>query len=177
LFSEFGREVRVKKLTAMLLLLLGTFLLSGTIMSAVPVDERAPDFALPSLAGKNLRLSEYRSEVVVLNFWTIRCGKCRDTIASLESIYQQHKDDGLQVLSVGLENKRYKAVEYVAETGATFPVMTDDRKNSVSRLYEIRTLPLVVVIDRDGIIRHVHSSFDAGSSKQIAAEVAALLAM
>lgn len=167
----------MRKLSAMLLLLLGTFLLPGIVVAAIPLDESAPDFALPSLDGPNLRLSEYRPEVVVLNFWSIRCGKCRDAIASLESIYQQQKEDGLQVLSVGLENKRYKAVEYVAETGATFPVMTDDQKNTVSKLYEVRMLPLVVVIDRDGIVRHVHTSFDAGSSKQIAAEVAALLAM
>jgi len=166
----------VKKVLATLLLSLGIWLLPGIAASAVTVDERAPDFALRSLDGKNLRLSEYRSEVVVLNFWSVWCGKCRDAIASLERLSTQHGENGLQVLSVGIEKNLEKANEYVRETGVTFPVMTDDRKKSVSRLYDIRLLPLTVVIDREGNVRYVHSNFDSGSSEQIAAEVAALLA-
>ena len=70
--------------------------------AALQVDEMAPDFVLRSLDDGNLRLSEFRSEVVVLNFWSVWCSNCRDAASALEEFYQQYESAGLQVLSVGV---------------------------------------------------------------------------
>ena len=144
--------------------------------SSVSIGDRAPDFVLRSLAGKNLRLSEYRSEVVVLNFWATWCSKCRDAMPVLNSIYQQYQPEGLQVLSVGVDGDSQKAIDFTADLGINFPVMPDNEKKTVSRMYELGSMPLTLVIDREGNVRHIQKGFKRDSGEKIEAVVAKLLA-
>jgi peroxiredoxin len=144
--------------------------------SSVSIGDRAPDFALRSLAGKNLRLSEYRSEVVVLNFWATWCNKCRDAMPVLNSIYQQYQPEGLQVFSVGVDGGSLKAAELATDMGITFPIMPDNEKKTVSRMYELGSMPLTLVIDREGNVRHIQKGFKRDSGEKIEAVVAKLLA-
>ncbi len=69
----------------------------------------APDFALKSTAGRNIRLSEYRSEVVALAFWASWCGDCRDQLPALERLQQALAADGLQVLTVSFDDQTEQA--------------------------------------------------------------------
>lgn len=152
-----------------------TTLLCGTASSSVDAGAPAPDFALRSLAGKNLRLSEYRSEVVVLNFWSSWCGKCRQVMPVLDGLYQQHRDAGLHVLGVGVEGLFDKSSSVAAELELAFPILTDERQH-VSKLYDLNRLPLTLIIDREGNVRYVHKGFDGDSGARIASQVAELLA-
>ena len=61
-------------------------------------SEPAPDFALKSMTGENLRLSEYRGEVVILNFWSTDCGTCVLQMPAVQKLYEQYRGSGLQVL-------------------------------------------------------------------------------
>ena len=144
--------------------------------SPVSIGHRAPDFSLRSLDGTNLRLSEYRSEVVVLNFWATWCSKCRDAMPVLNSIYQQYQSEGLQVLSVGIDGDSQKAIELTTANGIAFPVMPDNEKKTISRMYELGEMPLTLVIDREGNVRHIHKGFKKDSGATIEAMVAKLLA-
>ena len=159
----------------LLVLAAATSLLSVAAATSVAVGERAPDFALQSLEGTNLRLSEFRSEVVVLNFWAPWCNKCRDTLQSLDTLYRDHQADGLQVLAVGIEKDPEHARELISELRTTFPVVTDGKKSRVSRLYDLGKLPLTIVIDREGNVRHVHEGAKRNNFQQIQAQVSALL--
>ena len=150
--------------------------LSAVGASPVSVGDRAPDFALRSLEGSNLRLSEYRSEVVVLNFWATWCGKCRDALPVLNALYQQYQSEGLQVFAVGVDGKSQKAIEFAADARVSFPVMTDNENKTVSRMYDLGSMPLTLIIDREGNVRHIHEGFKKNSGAKIAAEVATLLA-
>ena len=63
--------------------LAGLLVVAGSVSAATQLlGSEAPDFVLKSVAGKNLRLSEYRGDVVMLSFWATWCGDCR---AQLES--------------------------------------------------------------------------------------------
>ena len=167
----------MEKITAQFLAFLFCLLsLSAVGASSFSVGERAPDFALPTLAGKNLRLSEYRSEVVVLNFWATWCGKCSDAMPVLESLYEQHQGAGLNVIAVGVDAESHKAVELINAADISFPVLTDDATKTVSRLYDLGKLPLTLVIDREGNVRHIHTGFSKESGARMMAEVAELLA-
>jgi thiol-disulfide isomerase/thioredoxin len=70
------KTISVKIFTALILM----FSSMGIAASSAVVGQPAPDFVLRSTDGSNLRLSEYRSEVVVLSFWAPWCGKCRDSM-------------------------------------------------------------------------------------------------
>ena len=120
----------------------------------------APDFALKSTAGKNVRLSEYRSEVVAVTFWASWCGGCRDNLATLEKLQQEVGVDGLRVLGVSFDKDMLAASEAAAAAGATFPILLDT-VGDVGRQYHVGRLPLVVLVDRGGKIR---ASYEGGRS-------------
>jgi peroxiredoxin len=116
-----------------------------------PLGEPAPDFALKSIAGTNLRLSEYRGEVVVLTFWASWCGECRHTLTALNSIVAP-SGDGPVVLGINLDGDIARAASVAQSVGCRFPTLVDTRQQ-VGRLYSLDHLPLTLVLDRDGIVR------------------------
>ncbi len=121
----------------------------------------APDFALRSLDGKNRRLSEMRGEVVMINFWATWCGPCREEMPLLDRIYQQYRPVGFQVLGVNVDEAGSRAGDMAKSLGVTFPVLFDDDK-SVSRLYDIGSMPMTVLIARDGTVRYLHKGYQHG---------------
>ena len=137
--------------------------------------ETAPDFALKNLAGKNLRLSEYRGEVVLVSFWSVRCGKCREQLSTVDDLYSQHEGEGFQVLSVSIDKKVDKARQMAAGLGLRFPVLSDDDRVA-SRLYDINELPMTVLIDPHGTVRHVHKGYAPGDADTYRTELEELLA-
>jgi len=69
----------------------------------------APDFVLKSITGKNLRLSEYRGEVVMLTFWAAWCGDCRAQLAELGAMRDRYQDAGVELLAVSLDQNAKQA--------------------------------------------------------------------
>ncbi|MEE4185395.1 MAG: TlpA disulfide reductase family protein [Gammaproteobacteria bacterium] len=159
--------------------LLAALALAGAgSVSASParlLEAPAPDFALRSLSGSNLRLSEYRSEVVIVNFWSRWCGKCAAAMSTLESLQQQYADAGVRILGVAVEGKAEKAAATMAELGLSYPQLLDSTQQ-VSRDYDLSRLPATLVIDREGTVRFVYQGSDAADAAALAANVNALLA-
>jgi peroxiredoxin len=112
------------------------------------VGEPSPDFALASNTGVNLRLSEYRGEIVLLNFWA---------------------------LSVNVDDNRAKVEQDLRALKLGFPVMFDTDQ-AASKLYDLPTLPVTLLIDRRGQLRFVHQGYKAGDEKVYKDELANLLA-
>lgn len=139
------------------------------------VEMPAPDFALASSVGQNLRLSEFRGDVVILNFWSIRCGRCREQLAQLDAIDRANRPSGLRVLGVNVDGDGTAAAREAARRELGFPVLFDTDKR-VSRLYDPRKLPMTFVIDPHGIVRHIHDGYSRGDEALYAREVADLLA-
>ena len=138
------------------------FVVAIDVTAAVPgIDESAPDFALRSKDGDNLRLSEYRGDVVLLNFWTRSCGRCREQLDQLEQLYQTFGDDGVMVLSVAITDDPHHVDEIITDLGLSFPILYDDRKVA-ARLYEPSSIPLTLLIDPHGIVRYTHKKYRRG---------------
>ena len=138
------------------------------------VGSEAPDFALRSSLGENLRLSEYRGQVVMLNFWATWCGPCRQEMPLLEDIYGRYEPAGFSLLAINLDEENEDALDMASALGVTFPLLFDDEK-TVSRLYDIRAMPMTVLIDRDGRVRHVHQGYRPGYESRYLDEVRSLL--
>lgn len=141
---------------------------------AVTMDEDAPDFTLKSLEGANLRLEEYRGQVVLINFWATWCGPCRQEMPILDRLHQRYEDTGFTVLGVNVEGEAGPAQELVDKTKVTFPVLIDDGQR-VSELYDLEAMPSTYVLDRDGNLRYVHRGYKPGDEAKYVEVVKALI--
>ena len=138
------------------------------------VGQPAPDFALKSLGGENLRLSEFRGEVVMINFWATWCGPCRQEMPLLDELYRRYKKVGFRLLGVNIDDDLRSAVKMVDVLGVSFPVLLDERKQ-VSRLYDVNAMPATLLIDRSGIVRYIHHGYRSGYEQSYVDEIRELL--
>jgi len=138
------------------------------------IGQSAPDFALKSSSGENLRLSEYRGDVVMVNFWATWCGPCRQEMPLLDQLYTRYQRVGFSLLGVNIDDDSSKAMNMVSELGVSFPVLFDARKD-VSRLYEVEAMPVTVLIDREGMVRYVHHGYEPGIEEKYLDQIRSLL--
>lgn len=136
--------------------------------------QEAPDFALRTLDGENLRLSEYRGEVVMINFWATWCGPCRQEMPLLDELYNRYERVGFQLLGVNIDDDPRRAMEMAEELGISFPVLFDDRKE-VSELYRVEAMPVTVILDREGVVRYTHYGYKPGYEEYYLDQVRTLL--
>lgn len=128
---------------------------------AVTVQDAAPDFTLKSLQGSNLRLEEYRGQVVLINFWASWCGPCRQEMPLLDRLHQRYEDTGFAVIGVNVEGEEGPARDLIAKIPVSFPVLIDEGQH-VSELYDLEAMPSTVVVDRDGVVRYIHHGYKPG---------------
>ena len=159
------------------LLLIGALLASGLSSAnttTVNVGAEAPDFALRSAAGPNLRLSEHRGQVVMINFWATWCGPCRQEMPKLDEIFARYEPAGFTLLGVNIDEDSAQAQRLADELGVSFPLLFDDEQD-VSRLYDVQAMPMTVMVDRAGKVRSVHYGYRPGIEQRYLDEVRALL--
>ncbi len=147
-------------------LLLATFVatLSLGAQAAVTAQAPAPDFTLKSAEGKNLRLKEQRGQVVLVNFWASWCGPCRQEMPHLNRLYDKYKASGFTMLGVNIDDDARTGTATAAKWGVKFPVLLDADK-TVSKLYDLGSMPATVLIDRDGKVRYLHRGYREGTEE------------
>lgn len=138
----------------------------GAAVAKVPaIGTVAPDFTLRSSLGKNLKLSEYRGQVVMINFWATWCAPCRQEIPELNRLYEQYQRVGFVLLGVNVDDNTKAAQELSKQLGVRFPVLFDTAKQ-VSGRYDIDAMPSTLLIDRSGKVRYLHRGYRRGVEKE-----------
>ena len=113
------------------------------------------------MSGKNIKLSEYAGNVVLLNFWASWCGPCRQEMPLLDALHKKYEALGFVVLGVNVEEQSDNAQGYLADIPVGFPILFDD-KNVASKLYDVVAMPTTVMIDRNGNMRYLHKGYKPG---------------
>lgn len=162
------------RLLPVLLSILWTLPALAARFNAAP-GVQAPDFALRALAGPNVRLSEHIGQVVVISFWGVGCDACRGQLGALEQDFSRYRVQGLRVYGVEVADDQVEALRFARGMHVTFPLLLDPAK-SVARLYDVDSMPMTVLIDRDGKIRQVVREFNETSRRACEDELRTLLA-
>jgi peroxiredoxin len=124
---------------------------TGTITAGGPKPgTAAPDFALQSLDGKTVHLSDFRGKAVLLNFWATWCEPCKLEMPWFVELEKQFGPQGLAVVGVAMDDSgKDKIANFAKEMGVNYPVLLG--KESVGDEYGgLEYLPTSFYIDRDG---------------------------
>jgi peroxiredoxin len=143
-------------------------------MPAVALSSSAPDFTLRTMGGPNMRLQEQRGRVVMINFWATWCGPCRQEMPQLSKLYDKYRASGFVLMGVNVDDDTRNAVDVAGKLGVTFPVLLDTDK-TVSKLYDLSTMPSTVLIDRDGKVRYFHRGYLNGYEETYEKQIRELL--
>lgn len=116
--------------------------------------KNAPDFALPDLKGKMVKLSDYRGKVVFVNFWATWCKPCEEEMPSMQRMYEVLKKQyqNFELLAVSIDSKEPDVVEAFAKKyEVTFPVL-HDKKGKIKEMYKTTGVPETFIVDQNGVI-------------------------
>jgi cytochrome c biogenesis protein CcmG, thiol:disulfide interchange protein DsbE len=131
---------------------------SGEPSAPLPIgvaDTLAADFTLADLKGDQVKLSDLRGQVVLLNFWATWCPPCKAEMPDLQALYQEqagrHK---FTVLGVDVEENQTATQAFAKQYGLTFPLLPDAAGQVSNDRYSIRSIPTSFIIDRNGVVRY-----------------------
>ncbi|MFC1944282.1 TlpA family protein disulfide reductase [Chloroflexota bacterium] len=116
-------------------------------------DHLAPDFALRTLDGEIVRLSELRGQPVLINFWATWCPSCRMEMPHLQAAFEELAGE-VYIVAINVGESEEKVRRYVEDNGLSFTVLTDPDKQVGDR-YNIRYYPTTFLVDNEGVIREI----------------------
>lgn len=134
----------------------------------------APDFELTDIrTGKSVRLSDFKGKAVLLNFWATWCPPCRAEIPWLIDLQKQYGSQGLQVLSVAMDDASAATIaKFARDTGINYPVLQGT--NKLAEQYGgVDALPVAFFIDREARISK--RVFGAASQHEVEDNVKSVL--
>lgn len=149
-----SRGVVLVAAVAILALAFGIVWMQSAKYEPLTVGKVAPDFNLPDLNEKDIRLSDFRGKVVFLNFWATWCKPCREEMPSMEVLYKNFEKDGLVILAISIDRVTTKKdiPPFVKALNLTFPILIDSWGQTDKR-YKLMGVPETYIIDQQGILR------------------------
>jgi peroxiredoxin len=140
--------------------------LSVASIAAPPtlLGKAAPDFVLKSMNGENLRMSEFRGQVVLLNFWARWAGDSRQEMPALDRINTTYSRAGLVVLGVSVDDDLSRAREFADAMKVSYPILFDTGAD-IGREYMLEKMPMTVLVDRSGVVRYANVGFRRGDER------------
>jgi len=114
----------------------------------------APDFAMNQLDGTELKLSDLRGKVVLVDFWASWCGPCRKVNPEIVALYAKYKDQGFEILGVSLDRNQAAWEKAIAADNLTWYHVSDLKgwQNAAAQLYGVRSIPQTLLLDAEGKI-------------------------
>ncbi len=167
-----------KKTITLILLVVGVLLLMYKCGQGIAsregsaIGRRAPAFQLKDLQGNDVSLDQFRGKIVMLDFWATWCGPCRVTMPLLEELQQEHPND-FTLLAVNVGDAPDMVAPYVQQHRVRARVLLDE-EGIVGSSYGSESIPMQVLIDQKGIIRHIQAGYYPGMKEDLWSEIARL---
>jgi peroxiredoxin len=133
----------------------------------------APDFTLKDYAGREVRLSSLRGQVVLINFWATWCNTCVVEMASMERLVEKERGKNFQLLAVSVDDD-WAAIRKFFAKGTPLEVLLDSAR-AVPKSYGTEQFPESFLVDKDGTIRYFIVSNRDWSAPSVSACIDAML--
>jgi peroxiredoxin len=146
--------------------------------SAVEVGKSAPEVKAESVAGDGPNtLAEGKGQIVIVDFWATFCDPCRKSFPAYQDLVDKYAGD-LAVIAVSVDDPEDVTVDdvkqFAEELGVSFSIVWDKTQETAG-VYKPPKMPTSYIIDKEGVLRHVHAGYESSEAKTIDDEVAALL--
>jgi len=153
---------------------LAALLIALPVLAAVDTNSPAPDFTLNAQSDKPVALTQFKGQVVMLNFWASWCGPCRQEMPLLDSIYKKYSKLGFTMIGVNVEPDSKAANDWLKQTPVSFPILYDT-SSKVSVLYGVSGMPSTVIVDRKGTVRMIHHGYKPGDEEEYLSSIRSLM--
>jgi cytochrome c biogenesis protein CcmG, thiol:disulfide interchange protein DsbE len=151
--------------------------LATTLTAAVTASgqgTQAPDVTLTVDGGPNIRLSELKGKVVLMDFWASWCIPCRASFPAMNTLQKELREKGLAVVAVNVDEQRRDADRFLAERPHTMAVAFDPQ-GKAAEAFNLKGMPSTVLVDRHGEIRFTHMGYTEKTLAQFRSEILLLL--
>ncbi|MCD6176210.1 MAG: TlpA family protein disulfide reductase [Candidatus Cloacimonetes bacterium] len=139
-------------------------LIAFMVIQLTAVD-KAGDFKLENLEGKQVKLSDFQKEgLVILDFWATWCVPCKNGLPKLNELHEKY--DSVNVIAINTDKPRKKsaAVSHIKSNKFKFQTLFDPKK-VVQKQFNITSIPHTIIIDPDGTIIYDHTGYQRGDEK------------
>ena len=109
----------------------------------------AKDFEVELIDGKYVKLSDYRGDIVVLNFWGTWCPPCRAEMPALQRTWDEYKDKGVVFLGVAIYDEPVEVADFAKRYDITYPLAVDTGAQLIVE-YNVTSFPTTFLIDKNG---------------------------
>jgi thiol-disulfide isomerase/thioredoxin len=144
--------------------------------AALPLGKAAPDFKLALLGGGQMALSQHKGkDIVILDFWATWCGPCRRSMPIVAEVAAAYKDKGVVLYAVNQDEDAATIQKFLTAQKLSVTVALD-QGGAVGEQYGAASIPLTVIVGKDGTVQAVHVGLTPGLKKALTDELDTLAA-
>ena len=156
----------------------GLSLLVLTLVAvSIGAEGKAPDFALPNIDGKEVKLADLLARgPVIIDFWATWCKPCIKGFPALQQIHDKYKEQGLTVVAISVDSpkSRSRVGPFIKSQKYTFEVLLDS-EGKVARKYNAVAIPRTVVVNPDGQIVYTSVGYRPTNEEKLDETVRSIL--
>jgi thiol-disulfide isomerase/thioredoxin len=143
--------------------------------NAVTVGENSSDCVLTSINNTPVHFHEYTGKVLYIDFWASWCTSCVQSFPFLNQLTHEFGEKGLHIVGVNLDEKVDDAVAFLGHHPSQFTIANHGGEQCAKN-FDVQAMPTSYLVDKHGVIRHIHQGFREGEMEELKVQIAQLLA-